>query len=57
MVIGSPPCTMFSMLQELNLHLHRDDEQWMAEFDRKWKLAVQHVEFCAQVYRLQMNEG
>lgn len=25
MVIGSPPCTLFSMLQELNLHLHRGD--------------------------------
>ena len=57
MVIGSPPCTMFSMLQELNLHLHKDDAPWMAEFDRKWRFAVQHIEFCAQIYRLQMNEG
>ena len=24
-VVGSPPCTLFSMLQELNLHIHKDD--------------------------------
>ena len=29
MVVGSPPCTMFSRLQQLNLHVHGDS--WKAQ--------------------------
>ena len=31
-VIGSPPCTSFSRLQELNKHMYRNDAAWMAKF-------------------------
>ena len=54
MLIGSPPCTMFSMLQELNKHMHRDDPEWMGEIEKRWRVAVQHIDFCVQVYRLQL---
>ena len=57
MIIGSPPCTMFSQLQELNLHVHKGDEEWLREFDRKWEQAAQHIDFCVRIYRLQLNEG
>ena len=29
LVIGSPPCTYFSRLQELNKHMYKDDAAWM----------------------------
>ena len=48
---------MFSMLQELNLHMHKSDEKWMKEFERKWEAAVQHIVFCTRIYKLQLNEG
>ena len=32
LVIGSPPCTFFSRLQELNKHMYRNDATWMAKF-------------------------
>ena len=30
LVIGSPPCTCFSSLQELNKHMYRINAAWMA---------------------------
>ena len=56
-VIGSPPCTLFSMPQELNLHMHKDDAEWLRKFDQRWHDAVQHINFCVQVYRWQINNG
>ena len=56
-VVGSPPCTLFSMLQELNLYIHRNDPEWLAGFECRWQEAVQHIEFCAHVYRWQLNNG
>ena len=32
-VIGSPPCTYFSALQELNECLYKDDPVWIHKFD------------------------
>ena len=57
MLIGSPPCTMFSMLQELNLHIHRHDDEWLRGFDERWNAAVQHIDFCVRLYRHQLSEG
>ena len=33
LVTGSPPCTYFSMLNELHKHLHRGDPAWPQRFD------------------------
>lgn len=56
-VIGSPPCTFFSNLQELNKHIHRDDPAWMANFEAGKKAATKHIEFCILIYRHQINHG
>ena len=32
LVIGSPPCTLFSRFQELNKHMYKDSPDWMAKF-------------------------
>ena len=32
LVIGSPPCTLFSRLQELNKFMYKDSKEWMAKF-------------------------
>ena len=52
LVIGSPPCTMFSSLQ--NLSKGRRNK---ADFDRKMKTAKEHVKFCLEIYKMQMAEG
>ena len=33
LLIGSPPCTYFSMLRELNVAVHGHKPEWMATFD------------------------
>ena len=48
LVIGSPPCTKFSIIQNLNKHLHRDDPQWMSRFNEEVKKATEHINFCAK---------
>jgi hypothetical protein len=32
-IIGSPPCTLFSNLQELNKHIHREYPEWLRKFE------------------------
>ena len=39
LLIGFPPCTMFSNLQGLNKHIHKDDEGWLARFEKEKKRA------------------
>lgn len=51
LVIGSPMCTMFSVLQ--NLNPGKDTEEW----NRAYAEAVLHINFCVEVYRDQMARG
>jgi hypothetical protein len=55
LVIGSPPCTLFSRLQALNLHTQ--GPEWKAEFEKRRVQAVAHIEFCIRLFRLQRNRG
>ena len=49
-VIGSPPCTFFSQLQEINKHVHRDDPLWMKNFEEGKKVATRHIDFCISIF-------
>ena len=51
LVIGSPMCTMFSSLQ--NLNNNRDTP----EFRQRLKEAESHVEFCIKLYVMQIRGG
>ena len=55
LVVGSPPCTLFSVLQSLNLH--KNGAEWRQEFEIRKQQAIKHVEFCAAIYRLQSASG
>ena len=57
LLIGSPPCTMFSILQQLNLAMRAHDMEWVEKFRHKWKGVVQHIEFCIRFYRHQLSQG
>ena len=57
LVIGSPPCTYFSMLQELNKFNMRHDERWLARFNDNLIKAIDHVKFCIKLYLRQMEAG
>ena len=52
MVIGSPPCTMFSSLQNLS-----KGKRNKAEFEKAMKGAKEHVKFCLEIYKMQMYAG
>ena len=51
-VIGSPPCTLFSTLQGLGQRNWDDPEVQAAV-----KAAIAHLEFCADVYAWQVAGG
>ena len=52
MLIGSPPCTMFSTLQNLS-KAKRDEEK----FNQKMEVAKKHMRFCLKLYRIQLQAG
>ena len=52
MIIGSPPCTAFSLLQGLSRH-KRDAKIVQQEMDQ----AIGHLKFCIEIYRIQMKAG
>ena len=52
MLIGSPPCTMFSLLQGLSKN-KRDP----VKFEKEMKNARSHIKFCIELYRIQMSSG
>ena len=51
-VIGSPPCTMFSILQNGNKHRH-SPAAWQAKLDA----AEVHIKFCLTLYEIQRRAG
>ena len=55
LVIGSPPCTLFSKIQALNIHVH--GPAWEARFLVERETAVKHITFCIKLLRLQMQRG
>ena len=57
LVIGSPPCTFFSKLQELNKYMYRDDKEWMAKFQLNVEQAKRYVRFCTKIYEYQRENG
>ena len=57
LLIGSPPCAYFSMLQKLNVAVHGHKPQRMAKFDEEKRKAKIHVEFCCTPYMEQLRHG
>ena len=47
LVIGSPPCTKFSIIQGLNTCLHRIDPAWLKIFHEEVAKASGHIKLCA----------
>jgi hypothetical protein len=52
LLIGSPPCTFFSILQNWN-HGKMDPEKYQRELRR----AMTHLEFCIELYHIQIQHG
>ena len=53
MLVGSPPCTAYSILQNLNM-LTKEGWEKVKETRRR---AEVHLRFCAAMYHEQMNNG
>ena len=45
-IIGSPPCTLFSTLQELVKHTMQNNPEWQAKFKEAFEKAKEHVRCC-----------
>ena len=57
LVIGSPPCTMFSRLQEVNKYMYRDDKIWVEKLQLGMEQAKRYVRYCIGVYEHQRKHG
>ena len=57
LVVGSPPCTYFSILYELCKHNNRMNEDWLRRYDENLRKAIRHVRFCAKIYEHQRSQG
>ena len=57
LVVGSPPCTYFTALNELNKHLHRNDPVWLQKIDENLAKAKRHVRLCCSIYRYQIDQN
>ena len=56
-LIGSPPCTYFSVRQELNIATSKHKPGWMENVKAEREKAKQHVTFCCSLYRYQIDHG
>ena len=56
-ITGSPPCTMFSVLQCMNPSIKGADQEAVAGFREQLGKARQHVEFCCKLYEYQLKRG
>ena len=57
LIIGSPPCTLFSLLQELNINNNKNKSGWMDEFNRRKVEAIEPIDFCCMMYEYQVRRG
>ena len=57
LLVGSPRCTYFSMLQGLNVTVHGHKLEWMEKFEEEKRKAKIHVEFCCSLYRDRVPEA
>ena len=55
-IIGSPPCTMFSMLQELTKSVKKNDPAW-CRHEEFVAQATRHIDVCCGLYMYQLKRG
>ena len=56
-VIRCPPCTPFSVLQNLNVARSNGDLEWMANSENALDEARGHARFCVDIYKPQLHHG
>ena len=56
-LVGSPPCTMFSSLLALCRERYWKDPDWHRTYQLLLEKAARHAEFCCSLYKWQMNRG
>ena len=56
-LVGSPPCTWFSVLQDINLHVNRNNPAWKVKYEAEKAKAIQHVNFCCSLHNRQLKRG
>ena len=57
LVMGSPPCTLFFRLRDLNKFMQRDDKLWMEKIKRQMQQAKRYVTLRTEIYEHQQQRG
>lgn len=57
LIISSPPCTVFSVLQKMNEAKWRGNENKEYKRKKAWRGVARHVKFCVELYKYQMKNG
>ena len=57
LIIGSPPCTLFSMFQQLSIRNHVNKPGWIEEFKMRKVEATEHIRFCCVLHEYQLRQG
>ena len=57
LIIGSPPCTMFSIMQAMNPTPKWGSDEEKYKYRERMKEATQHLEFCCELYRFHEATG
>ena len=55
LLIGSPLCTYYFVLQAVNKAVHGNKPGWQERFDIETNTAIKHVEFCYALYKYQIQ--
>ena len=56
-IIGSPPCALLRMLQELTKVVEKDDGAWTRRHGLWVKEVVKHIRSVCVLYRYQIKKG
>ena len=57
LLVGSPPCALFGNLPELNKAIYKDNLRWLDDFELNMQKAIRHVNYCCELYWMQMKAG
>ena len=56
-LIGCPPCTLFSTLQDLARAKHGHRDGWLEGRELLYQKACRHLEVCAKLYNFHISRG
>ena len=57
LLVGAPPCKLFSTLQAMNISVNKGNQGWREEFESRMGEAREYITLRCSLYRKQLKEG